>query len=140
MKRTVDAALCCRGKVLLCLEEVAHSFPGELYWIPPGGKLEPGESDLVAIHREIDEELGITKAMCGEHSLTLRPYCEHRGDWYGELMVVRHFIAELDEPLPFKLLVGQRAAVWTATPPAGGLLSSFTETLMITLRLGGCLY
>ena len=139
MKRVVDVALCCDGKVLLCLEQVAHS-PGELYWIPPGGKIEPGEDDFAAICRELEEELGITSAMLAERGIIPRRYCEHRGDWHGDQIVVQHFIAKLDEPLPFKLLVGQRDSVWTSVPPSGGSIPTFTETLMIYLELGGYLY
>ena len=139
MKRIIDVALCCQGEILLCLEAVAH-FPGELYWIPPGGKPKPGEDDVTAIYREVEEELGITLAMFAERGIILKPYCEHRGDWHGDKITIQHFIAELDEPLPFKLLVGQRDARWASVSPAGGSISTFTEVLMINLRLGGYLH
>lgn len=46
-----------RGRVLL-----AQRLPGKHlagYWEFPGGKLEPGETPLVALARELREELGI---------------------------------------------------------------------------------
>ncbi len=139
MKRIVGAALCYEGKVLLCLEAVTHS-PGQLYWFPTGGKVEPGESDEEAIRRELEEELGITTVMLAENYVTLRPYRgEHQGDWFGTTMIVRHFVADLDVPLPFKLLVGQRSARWVSAPPADGLISQFTKALMINLLLDGYL-
>ena len=139
MKRVVDVALCCKGKMLLCLEEVSHC-PGELYWIPPGGKVEPNESDEAAILRELNEELGITVVMLVKCGVALRPYRVHQGDWFGDQMVVQHFVAELNVLLPFELRVGQLDACWASTPPAGGLVFPFTEALMTSLRLDGYLH
>lgn len=55
--QVVAVALYHEGKYL-----VARRGPGQIgegLWEFPGGKVDPGESDLQALHREILEELGI---------------------------------------------------------------------------------
>jgi 8-oxo-dGTP diphosphatase len=53
----VAAAIMTDGRVLAC----ERSFPPEVAgrWEFPGGKVEPGESDQVAVARECSEELGV---------------------------------------------------------------------------------
>ena len=56
--RQVVAALIRKdGKLLIC-QRTKHQ-PMALKWEFPGGKIEPGESALDALVRELDEELGI---------------------------------------------------------------------------------
>lgn len=45
------------GRVLLSKRIPPSSYPG--YWELPGGKIEPGESALEALKRELFEEIGI---------------------------------------------------------------------------------
>lgn len=58
MHKVVVGALICDGRVLL-----AHRRPDKRaypnVWDLPGGVLEPGESELEALSRELDEELGV---------------------------------------------------------------------------------
>ncbi len=51
----VSAILRWRGRVLLC----RHEKPGKEYWLLPGGGVNSGESLVDALHRELDEEVGI---------------------------------------------------------------------------------
>jgi 8-oxo-dGTP diphosphatase len=57
----VGAAIIVDGKVLAC----ARSDPPEMagMWEFPGGKVEPGESDVEALVRECEEELGVRVAV-----------------------------------------------------------------------------
>ena len=53
------AALIVReGQVLIC--QRAQDQPMPLKWEFPGGKVEPGEEEAAALHRELQEELGIS--------------------------------------------------------------------------------
>jgi ADP-ribose pyrophosphatase YjhB (NUDIX family) len=51
----VSAVLRWRGRVLLC----RHEKPGREYWLLPGGGVNAGESLAAALHRELEEEVGI---------------------------------------------------------------------------------
>ncbi len=56
--RLVVAALMVQdGKILACQRGAKQAMP--LKWEFPGGKVEPGESNVAALHRELEEELGI---------------------------------------------------------------------------------
>jgi 8-oxo-dGTP diphosphatase len=55
--RVVAAVIERDGKILACRRAPHKSLAG--LWEFPGGKVEPGETDEVALAREIREELGI---------------------------------------------------------------------------------
>jgi 8-oxo-dGTP diphosphatase len=55
--RVVAAVIERDGKILACRRAPHKSLAG--LWEFPGGKVEPGETDEVALAREIHEELGI---------------------------------------------------------------------------------
>lgn len=134
----VRAIFCSQGKILLVLE----NFPagGENYWIPPGGKVEKGESEPEAIRRELLEELGLSSEILATMGAELKPYCRLIGPGFkGSKLTVQHFISELAEPFKPQLLDGQLEARWVSEPPSGGIVGEITLTLFSRLRSGGYL-
>lgn len=63
MKHVVAALIVQDGKILVCQRTRHQVMP--LKWEFPGGKIEAGEQPRDALHRELDEELGID-ALIGE--------------------------------------------------------------------------
>lgn len=60
--KQVVAALVVRDDDVLCCQRTEHqAMP--LKWEFPGGKIEPGETAPAALHRELEEELGILAAI-----------------------------------------------------------------------------
>ena len=57
MKQVVAALILREDKILICQRTEAQAMP--LRWEFPGGKVEPDEDLKDALHRELDEELGI---------------------------------------------------------------------------------
>ncbi len=55
--RVVTAAIIREGKLLLCRRSDDSDYNG--YFEFPGGKVEVGESDIIALKRELTEELSI---------------------------------------------------------------------------------
>jgi 8-oxo-dGTP diphosphatase len=57
-RKQVVAAILVRGDEILCCQRSEHqALPFK--WEFAGGKIEPGETPQEALHRELDEELGI---------------------------------------------------------------------------------
>lgn len=57
VKQVVAALIMRNGQVLVC-QRTPHQ-PMPLKWEFPGGKIEPGEQPVMALRRELEEELGI---------------------------------------------------------------------------------
>lgn len=51
----VSALLRWEERILLC----RHEKPGKEYWLLPGGGVNAGESLVDALHRELEEEVGV---------------------------------------------------------------------------------
>lgn len=66
----VGAVLVKDGKILAAKRGESKSLPG--LWEFPGGKVEPGESPIDALHRELEEELKIDVSV--KHRLTTTNY------------------------------------------------------------------
>lgn len=69
--------------------------PMALQWEFPGGKLEPGETAAEALHRELDEELGIN-AEVGAQVTRIRHTYRNGGAVDIQFFVVHSFQRELD--------------------------------------------
>ncbi|MGO9647102.1 MAG: (deoxy)nucleoside triphosphate pyrophosphohydrolase [Terriglobales bacterium] len=69
MKQVVAALIVKDDKVLVCQRTRHQTMP--LKWEFPGGKIEAGEQPRDALHRELDEELGID-ATIGEEIERIR--------------------------------------------------------------------
>ena len=93
MKRVVAALIMKDGKVLVCQRTRHQTMP--LKWEFPGGKIEEGEQPRDALHRELDEELGID-AKIGEE--VARIHHEYKGGSSVELRfyVVHQYKGEIE--------------------------------------------
>lgn len=82
MKQVVAALILREDKILIC-QRTRHQ-PLPLKWEFPGGKIEPEEPPTEALHRELEEELGI-RAIIGPKVTTI---CHH---YANGLAVELHF-------------------------------------------------
>lgn len=97
-----------KGAVLLM--KWRDSVSGRLFWEPPGGGIEEGESALAAAQRELLEETGYRAVLGGPALVVARDY-----EWLG-----RRFVH--DEAFFATRLTGQAAAAALTGEEAGTLL------------------
>lgn len=55
-----------QGRTLL-FKAFGDASRSRFFWITPGGGVNPGESDAVALRRELEEECGLREFEIGEH-------------------------------------------------------------------------
>lgn len=93
MKRVVAALIVKAGKILVCQRTKHQTMP--LKWEFPGGKIEEGEQPRSALHRELEEELGID-ATIGDEVARIRHEYKSGNSVELRFFVVREFRGEIE--------------------------------------------
>jgi 8-oxo-dGTP diphosphatase len=93
MKRVVAGLIVQDGKILVCQRTRHQTMP--LKWEFPGGKIEEGEQPRDALHRELEEELGID-ATIGDEVSRIRHEYPNGAAVELRFFVVREFASELE--------------------------------------------
>jgi 8-oxo-dGTP diphosphatase len=96
MKRVVAALIFKDGKVLVCQRTRHQTMP--LKWEFPGGKIEEGEQPRAALHRELDEELGIDAKIGEEVSRIVHEY-SGGGSVELRFFVVREYHGKIENKI-----------------------------------------
>jgi 8-oxo-dGTP diphosphatase len=93
MKRVVAALIVTDGKLLVCQRTRHQTMP--LKWEFPGGKIEEGEQPRNALHRELEEELGID-ATIGDEVARIRHEYKSGNSVELRFFVVREYRGEIE--------------------------------------------
>jgi 8-oxo-dGTP diphosphatase len=86
MKRVVAGLIVKDGRLLVCQRTRHQTMP--LKWEFPGGKIEEGEQPRDALHRELEEELGIDAVVGDEIARIQHEYPN------GAMVELRFFVVE----------------------------------------------
>lgn len=92
MKQVVAALIVKDQQLLVCQRTRHQTMP--LKWEFPGGKVEPGEAPEAALHRELEEELGILAAI-GPKVATIRHSYDGGPGVELHFFLVEHFQGEI---------------------------------------------
>jgi 8-oxo-dGTP diphosphatase len=93
MVKQVVAALIVRGEEILCCQRTEYqALP--LKWEFPGGKIENGEEAPEALHRELEEELGVRAEIGGKVAQLVHQY-QNGSAVELQFFVVEHYEGEL---------------------------------------------
>ena len=93
MKRVVAGLIVKDGRILVCQRTRHQTMP--LKWEFPGGKIEEGEQPRNALHRELEEELGID-AKVGDEVARIRHEYKNGNAVELRFFVVREYQAEME--------------------------------------------
>jgi 8-oxo-dGTP diphosphatase len=93
MKRVVAGLIVKDGRILVCQRTRHQTMP--LKWEFPGGKIEEGEQPRNALHRELEEELGID-ATIGDEVARIRHEYKNGNAVELRFFVVREYQAEME--------------------------------------------
>lgn len=93
MKQVVAALIVREDKILICQRTKYQPMP--LQWEFPGGKIEPGETGVDALVRELQEELGVTAEIGHEVAHIVHNYRNGNTIELGFYLVER-FAGELE--------------------------------------------
>ena len=75
---------------------VRFEFPAGTRWALPGGGIEPGETPLVVLRRELREEIGLVDPVIGPHIWTREHHVRFiDGNWDGQRDQIH--LVEVDE-------------------------------------------
>jgi 8-oxo-dGTP diphosphatase len=96
MKRVVAALIFKNGEVLVCQRTRHQTMP--LKWEFPGGKIEDGEQPRDALHRELEEELGID-ARIGDEVARIRHDYKNGSAVELRFFVVREYKGEIENKI-----------------------------------------
>jgi len=93
VKQVVAALIVRDNKLLIC--QRTKDQPMALKWEFPGGKIEPGEEQVAALRRELDEELGIS-ATIGEKVTSIQHHYKSGGAVELHFYRVREYEGEME--------------------------------------------
>jgi 8-oxo-dGTP diphosphatase len=96
MKQVVAALIVKDDKILVCQRTKHQTMP--LKWEFPGGKIEEGEQPRDALHRELEEELGID-ATIGEEVARFRHEYPNGGAVELRFYAVKEYKGELENKI-----------------------------------------
>jgi 8-oxo-dGTP diphosphatase len=93
MKRVVAGLIVKDGRILVCQRTRHQTMP--LKWEFPGGMIEEGEQPRNALHRELEEELGID-AKVGDEVARIRHEYKNGNAVELRFFVVREYQGEME--------------------------------------------
>jgi 8-oxo-dGTP diphosphatase len=108
MKRVVAALIFKNGKILVCQRTRHQVMP--LKWEFPGGKIEEGEQPRDAMHRELDEELGIDAIIGDEVTRIVHNY-SGGGSVELHFFAVHEYKGEIENRIFKEVQWAERAAL-----------------------------